>query len=75
MAKFSEESPDSIPLHVLGKEWAHVFVDADGAVYVQHVIRNKIGGNTYGQHMRMTPEKAGLLIKSLKRAVKEAKRK
>lgn len=75
MARFSEDSPDTIPLHVLGKEWAHVFVDSDGAIYVQHVVRNKIGGNTYGQAMRMTPQKTDLFIKALKRAIKEARRK
>lgn len=74
MARFSEESPDTIPLHVLGKAWAHVFV-SDGAVYVQHIERSAIAGYIHGQDMRLTPEKAELLIKALKRAIKEAKRK
>lgn len=73
MARFTEESPDAVPLHTLGKEWAHVFV-SDGAVFVQHVKRSAIAGHIHGQHMPMTPEKADLLIKALKRAIKEAKR-
>lgn len=73
MARFSEDSPDTIPLHVMGKEWAFVFV-SDGAVYVEKVARNQYGTNIRGDAMRMTPEKAGLLIKALKRAIKEAKR-
>lgn len=73
MARFSEDSPDVVPLHEMGKRWAHVFV-SEGAVYVQKVVRNKAGYNQFGESVRMTPRNAGLLIKALKRAIKEANR-
>lgn len=73
MARFSEDSSDAIALHTLGKEWAHVFVSG-GAVCIQHVKRSAIAGHIHGQDMPMTPEKAGLLVKALKRAIKEANR-
>jgi len=73
MAQFSEDSPDAIPLHEFAKMWAHVFV-SDGVVYVQTVVRNKAGYIQFDESIRMTPRNAGLLIKALKRAIKEAKR-
>jgi hypothetical protein len=76
MARFSEDSPDTVPLHEMGKSWSHVYVDAEGGVNLQKVSRTPIG--TLYHHpgeMRMTPQKADLLVKALKRAIKEAKRK
>lgn len=72
MARFDEDSPDTIPLHTMGKEWVHVFV-SEGKVNVQHVVRTQFG-NRHGGCYEMAPVKAEQLIKALKRAVKEAKK-
>lgn len=74
MARFSEDSPDAVPLYVLGKEWVHVYVSDSGAVCLTNVKRNTYGGHVRTESMPMTTEKAELLIKALKRAIKEAKR-
>lgn len=75
MAQFSEDSPDVVALHEMGKSWAHVYVDVEGGVNVQKVIRTPIGTRYYHPgEMRLTPEKAALLVKALKRAIKEANR-
>lgn len=73
MARFDEDSPDAIPLHTMGKEWVHVFV-SEGKVNVQHVVRTRYSGTRHGGCYEMTPVKAEELIKALKRAVKEAKK-
>lgn len=63
---------DFIPVHVHGKEWLQI-LPQDGLVIVQPIKRDINLGVHRGGWYPLTPEKAELLIKALKRAIKKAK--
>ncbi len=75
MPSFDEESPDVIALHTHGKKWLHVFVTDEGLVSLQSVERTTYGTRRFGNYYPLTPRKAEDLIKAIRRAVKESKRK